>query len=442
MFNLKPLSLVMTALTLTACGSDNDKEVIKEVVEEVIEEVVEEPGPYTFYLQESGEGNPEYLITQDDISVEVLSAENVGIEQLGWNFSYNVGNTLFISGYRNYETISYRVDASGEVSQLSSFLFDSSSVPEMFGSVDGNVLLATDIGRGGAHTSRTLYTVNAETGNATSKISYSLYDEDTGTPGEGVIAAPTALVVRDNLLYIPFQKLGDDGDFGTPDPDGAYVAIYNYPLVDGDAPIKVIEDTRAPNIGVNGSASGMVTAENGDLYTQSSGAKSAGFAPASTLPSAILRINKDETEFDANYYFNVEEATDGGKIFWMDYIGDDKVIARIITDEYATDETGEYALNEAGEKYIDVWSAYTKSLITQKLVIIDLVNQTIVDVDGVPLHSKQYTGPIEVIDGTVYVSIETGETAYVYAVDIDSATAVQGAEIEGRSIKGFYDLYN
>jgi hypothetical protein len=423
MFNLKSLSFLIATLTLTACGSSDDNNIDEQPVV-IVDPVFDEAGPFTFFLQTTGDVEPEYLITQEEISVASLSADGTGFEQQGWNFVYNVGNTVFISGYENFEALSYKVDTNGDVAPLASFVFDSAL--EMFGAVDESVLLASDQSRDGAHTARTLYTVDAETGLVTDKINYTIFDDDTGTPGEGSVAWASGLVVRDNLLYVPFHKLDDQGFFSTPDPDNAYVAIYDYPLADGAAPNKIISDNRASNIGVNGQTSSMVTAENGDLYTMSSGALSAGFSPASTLPSAILRINSGETEFDADYYFNVEDAPNGGKLFWYDYVGDNKVIARIITDEEGA----------------AVWEAYGKTLITQKLVIIDLVNQTVTDVAGVPLHSKQYTGPIEVIDGTVYVSIENAETAFVYEVDIDSSTAVVGAEIEGKSIKGFYDLYH
>jgi hypothetical protein len=46
------------------------------------------------------------------------------------------------------------------------------------------------------------------------------------------------------------------------------------------------------------------------------------------------------------------------------------------------------------------------------------------------------------MDGKVYVSVETADSAFVYEVDIDSATATKGVEIKGKTIKGFYDLYH
>ena len=78
--------------------------------------------------------------------------------------------------------------------------------------------------------------------------------------------------------------------------------------------------------------------------------------------------------------------------------------------------------------------------IHQKLVIIDLDNQTVTDVADVPLHAKRFTSPLMVENGKVYVSIETASEAHVYQVDVENATATKGAKINGKTIKGFYRL--
>ncbi|MCJ8294479.1 MAG: DUF4374 domain-containing protein [Colwellia sp.] len=422
MFKLKTLGLLIATLTLTACGSSDSDKVIEKI--QPTPPVVTEPGPFSFAFKTTGGDEPEYLVTQESISSEALTADGKGIEQQGWNFFYPVGNTLFITGYEHNQATSYKVNADNVVAKLASFEF--TNTIEMFGSVDDKVLLASDAPRDGNHTKRTLYSVDAETGLVTSKVTYSIHDLDTGTKGEGTVGYPMGLVVRGDSLFIPFHKMADDGSWGTPDANNAYVAIYDYPLAEGATPKSIIADDRTSNIGVNGSTTGMIQTDGGDLYTMSNGSTAAGFTPASTKPSAILRINKDETEFDANYFFDIETATNGGKIFWFDYVGGNKALAHIITDD-----------TDAGS-----WSAYTKEFTKQKLVIIDLVAQTITDVADVPLHSKRYSSPIEVMDGKVYIGIETGAEAFVYHVDINSATATKGVEIKGKTIKGFYDLYH
>lgn len=419
------VSVLSASVLLAACGSDSDSS---------SEGVV--GASYGFKSSAGSDSNEaEYLVTQDNIMEGTLSAQGTGYEQLSWNFFYNVGNTLFVTGYTNFTTQSYAVDDNNEVSELATFLFDKPLV--MFGSVGDEALLATDSPSPG-HDTRLLYTVDAATGFATKKVNYTIHDEDTGVPGQGTMGWATALVVRDDKMFVPFHKLDDLGYYTTPDADTAYVAVYDYPLEEGAEPLKVISDTRTSHIGVNGMTSSLITADSGDIYSFSNGTVSGGFNPASTKPSGILKIANGETEFDTDYFFNIEEATDGGTIFWFDYVSDNKAIARILVNE---DECNAVVPTEENPSPCS-WAAYGRDFYNQKLVVIDLVEQTVTDVADVPLHAKRYTSPINIIDGKIFVSIETADDAYVYQVDVDTATAVKGAKIEGKTVKGFFDLFN
>ena len=173
----------------------------------------------------------------------------------------------------------------------------------------------------------------------------------------------------------------------------------------------------------------MMRLDNGDIYTMSHGgvgAIAAGFSTNTETPSGILRINSGETEFDADYFLNISKKTEGGRIFWFSDIGNNKVLARILMANEAADQAS--------------WSAFSKDFHTMKLVLIDLKQQTVTDVAGVPTHQKRWTSPLEVIDGKVYLSIETPDGAHVYEYDVATNVATKGAEIVGKTIKGFYDL--
>ncbi len=371
----------------------------------------------TLSFKTTGDAETEYLITREDIMAGEISAEGVGIEQTGWRFYYPVGKTLFASGYsEDNQCAAYSNDGSGGLSKKGQFIFENAL--EMFGHSDDNqTLLAMEIPRAG-FANRRLHFVDVNTAFVTKIVGTRIFE----STNDSLIAWPTALQVRGDKLFVPFHKLDARGWFTTPRADSAFVAVYDYPEV-GAEPIKIISDGRTSNIGVNGATTGLIETESGDLYSFSCGAEMAGFAPAATKPSGILRINAGETEFDSNYFFNIEAATNGGKIFWFDYIGGNKAIARILTDDNG-----------------GAWAAYGRSVFNQKLVIIDLVSQTVTDVANVPLHAKRYTSPVLVEDGKVYVSIETAGEAHVYQVDIATATATKGAKINGKTIKGFYRL--
>ncbi|MGK7390183.1 MAG: DUF4374 domain-containing protein [Candidatus Cyclobacteriaceae bacterium M2_1C_046] len=410
------LLVMMALLGFTSCESDEPQ--------------VNTAQGITMTLKTTGDQEPEYVVTEENIMEGTITAEGAGFESFDWNFSYTVGNSLFVLGYTNFEAQVFQPNAQGEIVEVAKFLLETPL--EVFGNVNNETMLAMDAPRDGSHTARKLYTVDAESGSITGITNVKIYDEDTGTPGEGVTAWPTALQVVGDNLFIPFYLVDDNGWYTTPRPDKAYVAVYSYPNVEAE-PIKVIEDTRTGNIGVNGTTTGLIQTDAGDLYSFSSGAYLAGFLPVAEKPSGILKINSGETEFDSNYFFDVENAPNGGILFWMDYVGGNKAIARLLTEdvEPANDPNYEF-----------YWGAFGRNKFNQKLVLIDLAAQTITPVENVPLHAKRYTTPVHVEDGKTYVSIETAEDAYVYQVDVNNATAVKGAKIEGKTIKGFSNLFD
>lgn len=401
------MMLSISGFTLTSCKRDDV-------------EPTPEPIPssgITMFFKSTGGDETEFILSKNDIMSGEISVIGSGIEQTGWRFYYPVGNTLFASGYSDdNQCAAYADNGNGVIQKKSAFIFDNAL--EMFGHSDDNqTLLAMEIPRAG-FADRKLHFVDVSSGFVSKIVGTRIYENTT----DSITAWPTSLQVSGNHLFVPFHKLDAKGWFTTPSPDTAYIAVYDYPIV-GTEPTKIIKDSRTSNIGVNGATTGLIETETGDLYSFSCGAEMAGFSPASSKPSGILKINSGQTEFDASYFFDIEAATGGGKLFWFDYVGNNKAIARILTDDNG-----------------GAWAAYGRDEFNQKLVIIDLVNKTVTDVANVPLHAKRYTSPILVEDGKVYVSIETATEAYVYQVDVTTATATKGARINGKTIKGFYRL--
>jgi len=381
----------------------------------------------TMSLKVTGDPESEYVVNTSSVMEGTISAEGNGFESTDWNFVYNVGPSVFVVGYTDFKAQVYQENDNGEVEEVSSFQL---AFPlEVFGNVDDETLLAIDAPRDGSHNGRKLYTVNAETGLVEDIATINIYEFDTGTPGEGVTAWPTALEVVGDKLFIPFYVVDDLGYYSTPDSSTAKVAVFDYPVETGDVPTIITTDLTG-ELGANGVTTGLVQTDSGDLYGFSCGAHLAGFTPTSTKSSGIVKINNGETEFDTDYFLDVEALT-GGKVFWMDYAGGSKALARILTYDIDPAEDPEFAY---------FWGAYGRSIFNQELVVIDFDAETVTSVEGVPLHAKRYTSPLNEIDGSYYVSIETAEDAYVYEIDIDNATAVKGAEIEGKTIKGFYEL--
>ena len=138
----------------------------------------------------------------------------------------------------------------------------------------------------------------------------------------------------------------------------------------------------------------------------------------------ILKINAGETAFDEEYFFNVEET--GYRVLGGAYVGDGKVVARVISTER--------------DDVATAWAAF--SVMTQpinNIAILDLNAKTLEIVDDVPLHGGQYLTPFLIEEGKVWVSITTSPTdSFLYLVDPATASATKGARIEGSEIQSFF----
>ena len=410
MKNLKKITLLSTIFIagLSSCKDDDTKP---------SNISAQSSAGYTMALKTTGGVETEYIVSKENIMSGEVSAAGTGIEQTGWRFYYPVGNTLFASGYSDdNQCAGYADNGNGLIAKKGEFIFENSL--EMFGvSDDEQTFLAIEIPRNGFANKR-LHFIDVNTINVRKIVGTKIFQNLT----DSIVAWPTALEVRGDKLFIPFQKLDALGNFTTPKADSAFVAIYDYPNV-GTEPIKIIVDGRTSNIGVNGSTTGLIETDNGDLYSYSCGTEMAGFAPKSVKPSGILKIASGSTEFDGSYFFNITATTNGGSIFWFDHIGGNKAIARILQDDNG-----------------GAWGAFGRSSFNQKLVILDLAGQTVTEVANVPLHAKRQSSPVLVENGKVFVSIETATEAYIYEIDINSATGTKGAQIIGKTIKGFYRL--
>jgi hypothetical protein len=75
-----------------------------------------------------------------------------------------------------------------------------------------------------------------------------------------------------------------------------------------------------------------------------------------------------------------------------------------------------------------------------KLVVIDLVSQTVTDVQAAPEHSGQYAAKALVENGKVFMSLTSSSAgeSRIYQVDPQTATASKGAKIEGLEVPAIF----
>ena len=361
------------------------------------------------------------LSSIQDLSNGIIDAENKGKPQIGWRFFYQSSNVLYTAGYSDDVTcISYAINENKVLAEKAKFTFNKTL--DTYANTEDNKLIAVQLSYSGFEKKR-FHIVNNETGKIERIVEHEIdIDRGDGTPSNpGSIPWITGMVQRNNKLFISYHKWTADGSYKTPDTDQAYVAIFSYPEFTLE---KIITDNRTSPIGTNGHTTGIIKTENNDIYSFSSSALSAGYTAASK-PSGILKIKNNATEFDVDYFFDVENAPNGGKIFWMDYLGNGKAIARIIIDDSVKD---------------DHWEAYTK-LDVVKLVIIDLDAKTVTDVQGVPNpHGQRYTSPVFKENNKAFISVSNDQETRIYIVDSNTASATKGAKVNGKSLKGIFKL--
>lgn len=355
----------------------------------------------------ASEGVADYLLTTEDLSSGVVSTEGNGVEQDGTYRYYMTHQNKFFSmlyGQGNPGAVTtYQLNSAGELEKISDF---QSETVHAFAPVDEDVLLV--------RISRNIESPYA--------YWYRLDTEEIQFVDEGQIDTK-ALANNGELAFFSWiTQVGDkvmmpyfsvkaccNDVFGTLHPDSAWIAVYSYPEMELE---KVITDDRTSFIGryfVNG----LTVDEKGDAYAMSSSVAANNGEMIGSKASAVTRILKRETEFDQDYYFNVEEASDGYYVTTNTYASDGKFVVNM----QSADHKEQY---DTGKKY----------------AVLDVYQKTFTWVTGMPeaesITSNTFRNNLASEDGdTVYVGVTTDEGSFVYVIDVASATATRGVKVEG-----------
>ncbi|WP_421874073.1 DUF4374 domain-containing protein [Marinoscillum sp.] len=410
-FNIWALIALLATTVFSSCDSDDPEP----------GEGTEGWSGYVVGLRATeGDASADYIVTADDLMSGTITSDGQGIEQAGWSYYASYGDNYFSLGYTLNECIGYRIDE-GELYLNSKFVFERIDV---VGELDDDTFLAIGAPWGGGSFDCQLQVVDANDVSITRTVNHPIYESfyyvDSLDAEVQLNAWPTSVHRAGDRVYVSLYPLHGTS-WLTPNVDKALVSVYSYPDLEY---IKTFEDDRTSPVGYYGGQPSLVVDEGGDIYTISSSSFFAGFTHVSK-PSGILKINAGETEFDSDYFFNVEEEY-GYKILNAKYVGNGKAVARV--SEASEDISAD--LQWAGFGNYDVL----------KVVIVDLEAQTITDVNDIPVHAGQYQTPYLVEDGKVYMSIRQNSTgeAYVYLIDPETATAERGAQIDGIELQGIF----
>ncbi|WP_069659620.1 DUF4374 domain-containing protein [Arcticibacter eurypsychrophilus] len=390
------------AVSLASCSKDNDDTTV-------------DAGTKVYALGvgvTTTEATTNYVIQTSDLMSGTISPVGNGLLQTGYR-DYAFGGTIFYSvgglGVTDVNTIS--LDASDKLTTKTGLVFDAGNTD--FKDVDGTGKTMIGLSSPGGPTAglnASFYTVNVATNAIITKVNVpvnSIY------PSAQDWILHTGLEVSGSRLYQTFYPINAT-TYVTQNTDNNYVAIYSYP---GFVLEKVITDTRTGPSGGFNTRSGIFKTESGDLYTVSH--NSYGYSKK-TKAAGILKIASGTTVFDANYYFNTETATNGGKIIHAMYVGNNKLFAEI-TNVASTGQWADASL---------------------KFAIVDLSAKTITPVVNSPLFDgnggRSFAALLE--DGKVYAAATVNSVCNIYQVDLATATATKGATIQATFLGGIARL--
>lgn len=360
------------------------------------------------------EGVADYLLTLEDLSLGQVSLIGNGVEQDGTYRYYITNNNKFFSllyGQGNPGAVTtYNLGTNGNLNMISDF---QAETVQSFTNVNDEVLM-TKISRSETNPYANWYRLDTENSQIVAEgqiNTQNILDNDE-------LAFFTWMTQVGNKVYAPFMsvKACCDDNFGTEYPDQAWIAVYSYPEMELET---VIQDDRTSFIG-RYFTSGLEVVENGDVYAFSSSVAIKNGDVTSSKPSAVTRINADEEEFDDSYFFNLEEASNGYYMTNQTYAGN-----------------GIFLLNMNS---VESKGAYITG---KKLAVVNVYDKTFTWVEGLPEESTiiNITSQNNYFeDGLVYIGITTEEGSYIYQIDIDKTTAIQGVQVEGGTITAISKL--
>ena len=395
--------LLMAAFSLASCDDNLSAE-------------QEQPNaPYVLSLGVTSNGNTTYyVVSAADLMSGTINAVGKGIEQQGYHdYQQGASSVFCIGGMGVTSATSVVRGADGLLKEQGEFVFDSSL--DGLCQVDANTMVGLELPANKQSGQQlTFYTVDAYSAAILNKNTQNVVDPISTLDWPSI----TGMQYSGGNLYVTYTPM-NSLTFETAYTDTCFVAVYSYPSMQFVTLMK--SDLMGPGGSWN-AFNGMVKDEADNIYVMSNSALSNGYSQ-STKHAGFLRISKGSTQFDADYYFDFEAATGGLKPAHITYIGDGKVFAEVSTlnPQTAADRWGDKSL---------------------KCCIIDLVNKTVTDVEGIPVHNgnggRRFACLVE--GGSVYLPVSTADGLYVYRTDVATAKAQRGARISATFIGGFFKL--
>lgn len=354
-----------------------------------------------------------YVVQTDNLMEGSISVVGNGILQEGYRDFASGGGTFYsIGGLGVTDVNAYTLNEDEMLEEETGLTFELANNDFMDPTGAGTTMLGVSLPVSPSEgLNAQFYTVDIASNTVTNEAEVAM---DAIHPSEQDWFFHTGMQVSGNRLYQTFYPV-DYTTYATENTDTNYVAVYSYPDFELET---IMKDTRTGPSGAFGTRSGIFSTENGDLYTVSTSSYSNGYSQ-STKPAGILKINAGTTTFDEEYFFNTDEAANGGKVAHAIYVGEGKLFAAVTVVEPTAN---------------DRWSDANL-----QLSIVDLYNETITPVANTPLFTGNGGRSFAAMenDGKVYYALtDKDNITNIYEIDIASASATKGAEIEATFVGG------
>lgn len=387
-------------LLLNGCSKDDDGDMTPDVVEQ-------EPIKTGYVISTVGGAWPDqttYLQWMEDISATTIDNSN-GIELTGSASTTSYDGAIYATPFGAPANLVKYVVGSNSIPEeeerivvpganvFSTFYFKSAT--EAYATVSGGI--------------SKLIIFNPTTMRITDEISLSAI---TSRIPEATRTYYLDMLERDNKLFMGIHY---ENNF-VPVNDSSYVAIIDLNTNEVE---KIVSDGRTGMIfGGQSKNAGMIIDENGDIYVQALGTTNAG----GNAPSGILRIKNGETDFDSDYFFDMESEV-GSICFGIYQTASGRAFTANVQDE---SDFWEFLTGEPQFKYVEI----------------DLENRaSLGDVPGLPTTYGSRNMIIhETPDQEILFSIATNDENAVYQLDASSGSANKLFTSAGGYISGIEDL--
>ncbi|QNL48259.1 DUF4374 domain-containing protein [Olivibacter sp. SDN3] len=369
---------------------------------------------YVFLITSVGSGDESanYIVPVDDVTQGSISTTGTGAEADGYSFIAQ-HNKIFGLVWGGQGPITpYELNNEGKVVTAGSTINAVTALT--YGKVDDDAFVFTSLTTSKAEPNATIMRYDAKNLVLAERNTIDI-SKVTGTDEVAVFTG--VFQVDDDKLYLPYYSVPGVAGQNTKYKDSTWVAVVNYPELSVKT---VIRDGRSSQSGFWFCQNSLKQIENGDVYLWSG-------AFGSKNPSAFMKIAKGTDSFDQEYFFNVEEKTEGAKIVRGTYIADGKFLIALEADNGTNDPERD----GGGPARV-------------KLAIADVLAQGITYIDGTPEYEAPwYDFPAFTEDDghTVrFVLRESAEKYVVYTIDANTATATRGLEITGANVSSINKL--